>query len=111
MSHVSEVIFGTPASTRDPARFAFAHETVRVRGPSSQRWLVASLRDATGRHAVSRRSGHVRPDDRDAASRHGKVDRSDKVDALERLSRFAKTTEPDQWAAGSGQQAVDRSSE
>ena len=32
-----------------------------------------------------------------------KVDRSDKVDALTRLSRFAKNTEP---AAGRGQRAA-----
>ena len=60
---VSEVIYGTSASMRDPARFAFAHGTVRVRGPSSQCWLVASLRDATRWNAVPSRSRDVRPDD------------------------------------------------
>jgi hypothetical protein len=74
---VSEVIWGTPASTRDPARFAFAH---------------------------GGKDGIPFPVDRDtydrtidvlhAAMAHARVDRSEKLDALKRLGRFAKQTEP-----------------
>jgi hypothetical protein len=62
---VSEVIYGTPASTRDPARFAVDRATY-------DRTIDTLYR----------------------AMPHAKVDRSEKLDALKRLGRFAKSTEP-----------------
>jgi hypothetical protein len=69
---VSELVYGTPASTRDPARFAFAH---------------------------GGKDGHPFPVDRPTYERtievlHGaldraRVDRSEKVSALKRLAVFA----------------------
>ena len=68
---VSELVYGTPASTRDPARFSFAH---------------------------GGKDGHPFPVDRDtydrtidvlsSAVQRAKVDRSEKVDALKRLAAF-----------------------
>jgi uncharacterized protein len=75
---VSEVIYGTPASTRDPARFAFAH----------------GGKDGTP-FPVDRATYDRTIDTLHRAMARAQVDRSDKVDALKRLSRFAKTTEPD----------------
>ena len=74
---VSEVIYGTPASTRDPARFAFAH----------------GGKDGTP-FPVDRATYDRTIDTLHRAMAHARMDRSDKVDALKRLSRFAKTTEP-----------------
>jgi len=74
---VSEVIYGTPASTRDPARFAFAH----------------GGKDGTP-FPVDRATYDRTIDTLHRAMARAKVDRSDKVDALKRLSRFAKSTEP-----------------
>jgi len=74
---VSEVIYGTPASTRDPARFAFAH----------------GGKDGTP-FPVDRASYDRTIDTLHRAMAHARVDRSDKVDALKRLSAFAKSTEP-----------------
>ena len=74
---VSEVIYGTPASTRDPARFAFAH----------------GGKDGTP-FPVDRASYDRTIDTLHRAMAHARVDRSDKVDALKRLSTFAKSTEP-----------------
>jgi uncharacterized protein len=74
---VSEVIYGTPASTRDPARFAFAH----------------GGKDGTP-FPVDRATYDRTIDTLHRAMAHAKVDRSDKVDALKRLGRFAKNTEP-----------------
>ena len=74
---VSEVIYGTPASTRDPARFAFAH----------------GGKDGTP-FPVDRATYDQTIDTLHRAMARAKVDRSDKVDALKRLSRFAKSTEP-----------------
>ena len=74
---VSEVIYGTPASTRDPARFAFAH----------------GGKDGTP-FPVDRATYDRTIDTLHRAMARAKVDRSDKVDALKRLSRFAKATEP-----------------
>jgi hypothetical protein len=74
---VSEVIYGTPASTRDPARFAFAH----------------GGKDGTP-FPVDRATYDRTIDTLHRAMAHARIDRSDKVDALKRLSRFAKTTEP-----------------
>jgi uncharacterized protein len=73
---VSEVIFGTPASTRDPARFAFAH----------------GGKDGTP-FPVDRETYDKTIDILHSAMRHAKIDRSEKVDALKRLSRFARVTE------------------
>ena len=74
---VSEVIYGTPASTRDPARFAFAHG-----GKDGTPFPVD-------------RATYDRPiDTLRRAMAQAKVDRSDKVDALKRLGTFAKNTEP-----------------
>jgi hypothetical protein len=74
---VSEVIYGTPASTRDPARFAFAH----------------GGKDGTP-FPVDRAAYDRTIDTLHRAMTHARVDRSEKVDALKRLSRFARSTEP-----------------
>jgi hypothetical protein len=74
---VSEVIYGTPASMRDPARFAFAH----------------GGKDGTP-FPVDRATYDRTIDTLHRAMSQAKVDRSDKVDALKRLGRFAKSTEP-----------------
>jgi hypothetical protein len=82
---VSEVIYGTPASTRDPARFAFAH----------------GGKDGTP-FPVDRATYDQTIDVLHRAMTRAKVDRSEKVDALKRLGRFARTTEPrSQLPAGS----------
>ena len=74
---VSEVIYGTPVSTRDPARFAFAH----------------GGKDGTP-FPVDRATYDRTIDVLHRAMASAKVDRSEKVDALKRLGRFAKATEP-----------------
>jgi hypothetical protein len=74
---VSEVIYGTPASTRDPARFAFAH----------------GGKDGTP-FPVDRATYDKTIDALHRAMARAKVDRSEKVDALKRLARFAHHTEP-----------------
>jgi hypothetical protein len=65
---VSEVIYGTSASTRDPARFAFAH----------------GGKDGTP-FPVDRATYDRTIDMLHRAMAHAKVDRSDKLDALRRL--------------------------
>ena len=74
---VAEVIYGTPTSTRDPARFAFAH----------------GGKDGTP-FPVDRETYDRTIDVLHRAMGRAKVDRSEKVDALKRLGRFAKATEP-----------------
>jgi uncharacterized protein len=74
---VSEVIYGTPASTRDPARFAFAH----------------GGKDGTP-FPVDRDTYDRTIDVLHRAMARARVDRSEKVDALKRLGRFARATEP-----------------
>jgi uncharacterized protein len=74
---VSEVIYGTPASTRDPARFAFAH----------------GGKDGTP-FPVDRATYDRTVDALHRAMARAQVDRSERVDALKRLARFAKETEP-----------------
>jgi uncharacterized protein len=74
---VSEVIWGTPASTRDPARFAFAH----------------GGKDGTP-FPIDRSTYDKTIDALQRAMANAHVDRSEKVDALKRLGRFAKATEP-----------------
>jgi len=74
---VSEVIWGTPASTRDPARFAFAH----------------GGKDGTP-FPVDRATYDRTIDVLHRAMTRAHVDRSEKVDALKRLGRFARATEP-----------------
>ena len=74
---VSEVIWGTPASTRDPARFAFAH----------------GGKDGTP-FPVDRATYDQTIDVLHHAMARAHVDRSEKVDALKRLSQFAKATDP-----------------
>jgi uncharacterized protein len=74
---VSEVIYGTPASTRDPARFAFAH----------------GGKDGTP-FPVDRPTYDQTIDVLHRAMSRAKLDRSEKVDALKRLGRFARQTEP-----------------
>ena len=74
---VSEVIWGTPASMRDPARFAFAH----------------GGKDGTP-FPVDRATYDRTIDVLHRAMATAHVDRSEKVDALKRLSRFARATEP-----------------
>ena len=73
---VSEVIYGTPASMRDPARFAFAH----------------GGKDGTP-FPVDRETYDTTIDTLHRAMARARVDRSEKVDALKRLSRFSKATE------------------
>ena len=74
---VSEVIYGGPASTRDPARFAFAHG-----GKDGTPFPVDRATYDRTIDTLQRVMGRAR------------VDRSEKVGALKRLSQFAKTTEP-----------------
>jgi len=74
---VSEVIYGTPAGTRDPARFAFAH----------------GGKDGTP-FPVDREVYDRTIDTLHRAMAAARLDRSEKVDALKRLSRFARSTEP-----------------
>lgn len=74
---VSEVMYGTAVSTRDPARFAFAH----------------GGKDGTP-FPVDRATYDQTIDVLHRAMAQAKVDRSEKVDALKRLGRFAKSTEP-----------------
>lgn len=74
---VSEVIYGTAASTRDPARFAFAH----------------GGKDGTP-FPVDRETYDRTIDVLHRATGRARLDRSDKVDALKRLSRFARSMEP-----------------
>jgi uncharacterized protein len=76
---VAEVIYGTPASTRDPARFAFAH----------------GGKDGTP-FPVDRATYDRTIDVLHRAMAHARVDRSEKLDALKRLGRFAKATEPNE---------------
>ena len=70
---VAELVYGTPASTRDPARFAFAH----------------GGKDGTP-FPVDRETYDKTIETMNAAL--GGVDRSDRVAALKRLSRFAYRT-------------------
>jgi uncharacterized protein len=74
---VSEVIYGTPVSTRDPARFAFAH----------------GGKDGTP-FPVDRETYDRTIDVLRRAMASASVDRSEKLDALKRLGRFARVTEP-----------------
>jgi hypothetical protein len=70
---VSEIIYGTPASTRDPARFAFAHG-----GKDGFPYPVdTETYDATVEVL------------RNAVNRAG-IDRSERVQALKRLVRFGE---------------------
>ena len=69
---VSEVIYGTPVGTRDPARFAFAH----------------GGKDGTP-FPVDRETYDRTIDVLHRAMASANVDRSEKVDALKRLGRFA----------------------
>jgi hypothetical protein len=73
---VSEVIYGTPASMRDPARFSFAH----------------GGKDGTP-FEVDRATYDRTIDTLHRAMAEAQVDRSEKIDALKRLSRFARTVE------------------
>ena len=74
---VSEVIYGTPASTRDPARFAFAH----------------GGKDGTP-FPVDRATYDRTVDTLHRAMARAQVDRSEKVAALKRLGTLARATEP-----------------
>jgi len=74
---VSEVIYGTPASTRDPARFAFAH----------------GGKDGIP-FPVDRTTYDRTIDTLHRAMARAHVDRSERVEALKRLSRFARQAEP-----------------
>jgi hypothetical protein len=75
---VSEVIWGMPASTRDPARFAFAH----------------GGKDGTP-FPVDRATYDKTIDVLHRAMARAQVDRSEKVSALRRLGAFARSCEPD----------------
>jgi hypothetical protein len=76
---VSEVIYGTAASTRDPARFAFAH----------------GGKDGTP-FPVDRATYDRTVETLQRAMARARVDRSERIDALKRLSRFSRATEPDE---------------
>jgi hypothetical protein len=69
---VSEVMYGTPASTRDPARFAFAH----------------GGKDGTP-FPVDRATYDQTIDVLRRATARARVDRSEKIAALKRLGTFA----------------------
>ena len=71
LSLVSEVVHGTPASTRDPARFSFAH----------------GGKDGTP-YPVDRESYDKTIDVLGKALNRASVDRSEKVSAFKRLARF-----------------------
>ena len=68
----AELIYGTPTSVRDPARFSFAH----------------GGKDGTP-YPVDRTTYDKTIDVLHTALGRAKVDRSDKVDALKRLAKFA----------------------
>jgi hypothetical protein len=70
---VSEIIYGTPASTRDPARFSFAH--------GGKDGFPYPVDTATYDSTVEVL--------RSAVSRAG-IDRSERVQALKRLVRFGE---------------------
>jgi hypothetical protein len=74
---VAEVIWGTPASTRDPARFAFAH----------------GGKDGTP-FPVDRATYDRTIEVLHRAMAHARVDRSEKVSAMRRLASFARSAEP-----------------
>ena len=86
----AEVIYGTAASTRDPARFAFAH----------------GGKDGTP-HPVDRATYDTTIDVLHQALNRAKVDRSERVAALRRLMAFAgrpgsaPATAPELQATGS----------
>jgi hypothetical protein len=69
----AELIYGTPASARDPARFAFAH----------------GGKDGTP-HPVDRATYEVTIDVLHRALNRAKLDRSERVLALKRLMAFAR---------------------
>jgi hypothetical protein len=71
----SELIYGTPVSTRDPARFAFAHG-----GKDGIPFPV-------DRHTYDRTIDVLR-----RAVDRAKLDRSERVKALKRLARFEGTS-------------------
>jgi uncharacterized protein len=88
---VAEVIYGTPASTRDPARFAFAH----------------GGKDGTP-FPVDRATYDRTIDTLHRAMARAHVDRSERVDALKRLSRFSRETEPADTPDSTTRQALVR---
>jgi hypothetical protein len=69
---VAELVYGTPASTRDPARFAFAH----------------GGKDGTP-YAVDRETYDRTIETLNRALTGAAIDRSDRVAALKRLGRLA----------------------
>jgi hypothetical protein len=73
----AEVIYGAKASTRDPARFAFAH----------------GGKDGTP-HPVDRAAYEVTIEVLNRALCRAKVDRSERVSALKRLAAFAREPDP-----------------
>jgi hypothetical protein len=74
---VAELIYGTETSTRDPARYAFAH----------------GGKDGTP-FPVDRRTYDRTIDVLGGALNAAKVDRSERVKAFERLARFADRDDP-----------------
>ena len=75
----AEVIYGTPASTRDPARFAFAH----------------GGKDGTP-YPVDRQAYEITIAVLDRALQRARLDRSERIGALKRLAGFARNAAPDQ---------------
>jgi hypothetical protein len=90
---VSEIIYGTPASTRDPARFSFAHG-----GKDGFPYPVDTGTYDTTVEVL-----------RNAVNRAG-IDRSERVQALKRLARFGEERERRRLAAkeAEGTQALPR---
>lgn len=75
----AEVIYGTPASTRDPARFAFAH----------------GGKDGTP-YPVDREAYETTIAVLDRALQRARLDRSERIGALKRLAGFARNAAPGQ---------------
>ena len=86
LSLVSELVYGTPASTRDPARFSFAHG-----GKDGFPYPVD--RDTYDRTVETLRA---------AVNRAG-IERSERVAALKRLVRFGEARVRQRLGAASGE--------
>jgi hypothetical protein len=86
----AELIYGTPASTRDPARFAFAH----------------GGKDGTP-HPVDRATYDTTIDVLHQALNRAKVDRSERVGALRRLAAFATELDAGNGREPAGQRPPD----
>jgi hypothetical protein len=86
----AEVIYGAKASTRDPARFAFAH----------------GGKDGTP-YPVDRAAYEVTIEVLNRALGRAKVDRSERISALKRLAAFAREPDPPGGGAKRGRARPD----